>query len=93
MHVPARVANHRDVRAKTVAAPIAASSTGRGVDPHDAGAEATVVLGPGSRLSDAQTARLVRSVAVLKAKKTALCAGLSRDELALYSWRVEPQSL
>lgn len=62
---------------------------GTGSDRH--GSEATVVLGPGGQLSGEQTVRLVRAVAVLKAKQSALRAGLASEQLALYAWLVEPR--
>lgn len=53
----------------------------------------TVLLSPGDRLTETQTLRLTESVALLRAKKAALDAGASRDELDTNRWVVEVHPL
>jgi hypothetical protein len=53
----------------------------------------TVRLQPGEQLSEVQTLRLLEAVAVLKAQKAALDAGVSGEKLKLYTWVVDVEPL
>lgn len=56
------------------------------------GPDSTVVLAAGDQLNEAQTLRLAAAVALLRAKKAVLDAGLTDLEISARTWVVDVES-